>query len=111
MPDSVKSEHDFSLEDLITDCGVSLEAILCTDELRRRPSRPPDCEKENRALGKLVSALADSPSTILQTLAETILDITQCDSAGLSLLTKDGKTPDVSGEFGQLNIGRAVQER
>ncbi|MFZ0732179.1 MAG: ATP-binding protein [Candidatus Sulfotelmatobacter sp.] len=47
---------------------------------------------------KLVSALADSPSTIFRTLAETILDITQCDSAGLSLLTRDGKTPDIGGE-------------
>lgn len=74
-----------------------LESILCTEELHRRPSRPPDYEKENRALVKLVSALADSPSTVLQTLAETILDITQCDSAGLSLLTRDGKTPDVCG--------------
>ena len=46
----------------------------------------------------LVSALADSPSTIFQTLAETILDITQCDSAGLSLLTRDGKKPDVCGK-------------
>ncbi len=46
---------------------------------------------------KLVSALADSPSTVFQTLAETILQITQCDSAGLSLLTTDGETPDVSG--------------
>jgi len=47
---------------------------------------------------KLVGALADSPGTILQTLAERILDITQCDSAGLSLLTRDGKTPDVCGK-------------
>ncbi len=78
--------------------AVPLEAILCTEELHRRPSRPPDYEKENRALVKLVSALADSPGTILQTLAETILDITQCDSAGLSLLTEDGKTPDVCGK-------------
>ena len=38
-----------------------LESILCTEELHRRPSRPPDYEKENRALVKLVSALADSP--------------------------------------------------
>jgi len=75
-----------------------LESILCTEELHRRPSRPPDYERENRALVKLVSALADSPATIFQTLAETILDITQCDSAGLSLLTRDGKTPDVCGE-------------
>ena len=46
----------------------------------------------------LVSALADSPRTILQVLAETILAITQCDSAGLSLLTRDGNTPDVCGK-------------
>jgi PAS domain S-box-containing protein len=78
--------------------AAPLESILCTEELQRRPSRPPDHEKENRALVKLVSALADSPATIFHTLAETILEITQCDSAGLSLLTRDGKTPDVCGE-------------
>ena len=85
-------------EDSIPEARVSLESILCTEELQRRPSRPPDHEKENRALVALVSALADSPSTILQTLAETILDITQCDSAGLSLLTRDGKRPDTYGK-------------
>jgi PAS domain S-box-containing protein len=65
--------------------------------LQRRPSRPADYEKENRALVGLMSALANSPSSIFQRLAETILDITQCDSAGLSLLTRDGKKPDVCG--------------
>jgi len=39
----------------------------------------------------LASALADSPRTILQTLAETILEVTQSDSSGVSLLTADGK--------------------
>ncbi|HEX3353620.1 MAG TPA: PAS domain S-box protein [Terriglobales bacterium] len=77
---------------------ASLESVLCTEELQRRPSRPPDYEKENHALRKLVSALADSPSTIFQALAETIQDITRCDSSGLSLLTKDGKTPHVDGQ-------------
>jgi hypothetical protein len=75
-----------------------LESILCTEELQSRPSRPPNYEKENQALRALVSALADSPGTIFQTLAETIQDITQSDSAGLSLLTRDGKTPDVGGQ-------------
>jgi signal transduction histidine kinase len=75
-----------------------LESILFTEELHRRPSRPPDYEKESRALLKLVKALAEAPSTILQALAETILDAIQCDSAGLSLLTSDGKTPDVCGK-------------
>src|ERR1044071_493001 len=86
------------IESSIPADAVPLESILITEELHRRPSRPPDHEKENRALVKLVSALADSPSTTFQTLAETILDITQCDSAGLSLLTTDGQTPDVSGK-------------
>lgn len=69
--------------------GAPLDSILCTEELRTRPWRPPDYEKENGALGALLSALLHSPHDILQTLAETILDVTQCDSSGLSLLTKD----------------------
>jgi GAF domain-containing protein len=46
---------------------------------------------ENSALVALTSALADSPQTILQTLADKVLEVLQADSAGLSLLTKDGK--------------------
>ena len=95
MANSAQS-HDIPRENYVP--SAPLESILCTEELRRRPSRPPDYEKENCALVKLVSGLADSPSTILQLLAETILDITQCDSAGLSLLTRDGKTPDICGK-------------
>ncbi len=98
MGESSKSKSDIPLEDSIPEAGASLESILCTEELRGRPSRPPDYEKENLALVALMNALADSPSTIFQTLAETILDITQCDSAGLSLLTRDGKRPDVCGQ-------------
>ena len=40
---------------------------LRTEVLWRRPKRPPDHESENRALARLVQALANSPSTILQT--------------------------------------------
>jgi PAS domain S-box-containing protein len=65
------------------------EAVVCTEELRRRWSRPPDYEKENRALTKLAGELAARPSNILQKLAETILDVAQCDSSGVRLLTKD----------------------
>ena len=73
----------------LRDGAASLESILCTEELRCRPSRPPDYEKENRALVALRSVLADSPGRILQALAETILEVTQSDSSGLSLLTRD----------------------
>ncbi len=97
MTGSRRSRIDPPVETSIPAGAASLDSILCTEELHRRPSRPPDYERENRELVKLVAGLADSPSTILQTLAETILAITQCDSAGLSLLTRDGKTPDVCG--------------
>ena len=67
--------------------SVPLESVLCTEELSRRPRRPPDYETENRALAALVQALADSPHTILQTLADKILEVFRADSAGVSLLT------------------------
>ncbi len=98
MTESSKSKNAIPVEASVPVGMVPLEAILCTEELQGRPWRAPDYTKENRALVALVSALADSPRTIFQTLAETILDITQADSAGLSLLTRDGKTPDVCGE-------------
>ncbi len=92
MTESIKSENDAPLATAsIPEGAVSLDSILCTEELRRRPWRPPDYEVENRALVALISALADSPYTILQTLAEKVLEVVHADSAGLSLLTKDEK--------------------
>src|SRR6266852_8968144 len=98
MSSASTSRANIPLEDSIPVAGASLESILSTEELQRLPSRPTDYEKENCALVALMSVLADSPSTIFQKVAETILDITQCDSAGLSLLTSDGKRPDVCGK-------------
>jgi len=82
------SEH---IDNPVPQGEVSLESVLRTEELRNRPSRPPDYQKENGALVALSSAMADSPRTVLQTLAETILDVCQSGSAGISLLaTEDG---------------------
>ncbi len=102
MTESDISRNEVPLEPSIPEGGVSLESILCTEELRRRQSRPPDYKKETHALVALVSALADSPRTVLQTLAETILEVTQSDSSGLSLLTTDGKRfywPAIAGRW------------
>ncbi len=66
---------------------VRRESILCTEELNRRPSRRPDYEKETQALAALIQALAESPQTILQRLVDTILEMLQCQSSGISLLT------------------------
>jgi hypothetical protein len=87
---SAKSKNAVPLESSLPADALPLEAILRTEELRYRPSRPPDYEKENRALAALARALAYSPRTILQTLTETILEITQSASSGVSLLMPDG---------------------
>ena len=73
---STGPQDDFPAEASIAQGAASLESILCTDELRRRPSRPPDYERENRALVALATAMVDPKSNILQTFAETILEIT-----------------------------------
>src|SRR5215831_11285941 len=86
--DRMKSTQDQSPTALPSDGLVPLESILCTEELNRRPTRPRDYETENRALVSLAQAQAESPRTILQTLADKILEVFQAGSAGLSLLTK-----------------------
>jgi signal transduction histidine kinase len=83
---------------------VPLSSILFTDQLYRRPARPRDYAKENRALLQLTEALADSPQTILQTLADMILEMFDSGSAGISLLTSrdNGKNffwPAISGKW------------
>jgi PAS domain S-box-containing protein len=85
----VQSENNIPVERLIP--GAPVESILRTDQLRCRLSRPPDYENENRALAALVKELVDHPVTILQTLADKVLEVLHADSSGLSLLTKDGK--------------------
>ena len=100
----MKDEHSTVLP---SDSLVPLESVLCTEELNRRPQRPPDYETENRALAALVQALSDSPRKILQTLAEKILEVFRADSAGISLLTEDEKSfywPAIAGMW-QPHIG------
>lgn len=94
---------------------VPLDSILFTGELELRPFRPPDREKENKALVALMQALQDSPQTILQKLTDTILDVLQCGSAGVSLLTAHdgGKRfywPAISGVWKQHVGGGTPRE-
>lgn len=88
-----------------------LDAILCTERLAQRPKRAPDYETENHALGILVRALAEFPSTILQRLADTLLKVFKAGSAGVSLLTDNGKSfywPAIAGAWRpHLNRGTA----
>jgi PAS domain S-box-containing protein len=88
-PDSSPS---FATEAYAPSTGLApLESILRTEELRTRPSRAPERQAETNALTALMQALADAPGSILQVLAEKVLDLLRAGSAGLSLLTQDGQ--------------------
>src|SRR5215831_1964245 len=91
---------------------VSLDDVLVTAELARRPTRSPDYAAEGRALTALAEAMADSPQTILQKLVETALDLCDADSAGISILEPGGTTGvfrwhAVAGRFAS-NVGSHV---
>lgn len=86
---------------------VPLEAVAVTKQLKRRPARPPDFVKQTDALLSLAQAMADAPQTILQKLAETILDVLNAHTAGVSLLTADAQhvfSPAIAGAWSS-NVG------
>jgi len=72
---------------------LPLDAVLATDELRRRPARPADPAAENDALTALVEALARPDAQPLQELAECLLGLCRAHSAGVSLLDTDAGQP------------------
>lgn len=65
---------------------VPLESVLCTEELKRRPSRPPDYQSENQKLLALAEELTKCPGNVLQRLADIALELCRGQSAGISLL-------------------------
>jgi PAS domain S-box-containing protein len=67
-----------------------IDDVLITDDLKRRPARPPDYAAENLALAELAEGMADSPQTILQKLVETALNLCRADSAGISIFEPNG---------------------
>jgi hypothetical protein len=79
--------------DAVKDAGgsrVPLESVLGTEELRRRPSRPPDYQVEKQALLALAQELTSSPGRVLQKLVDVALELCRGHSAGISLLEEDG---------------------
>jgi signal transduction histidine kinase len=100
------TEDSAPIDDPPSGAIVALHSVICSQDLLRSRWRAPDYENENRALIKMAAALATSPSHILQTLVETILEGADCDSAAVSLLTKvDGQNrlywPATAGMWGE----------
>ena len=63
----------------------SADDVIITDRLSERPSRAPDFAAENQALQVLSTELAERPETLLQKLAETLVELGIADSAGVSI--------------------------
>lgn len=67
-------------------CGpVTLETVLATGELDRRPARLPDFQADSQALLELMRALKGADSNLLPNLAETALRLCRAHSAGVSI--------------------------
>lgn len=67
-----------------------VDDVLITAELANRPSRPPDYERENGALGLLAQEMAAHPRGVLQKCAELVVELCHADSAGISILEPEG---------------------
>lgn len=65
---------------------LGLDAVIATEELNQRPSRPPDHAEEAQALLTLTQALSAHPEEIFQQLCLTARKLTRAESAGVSLL-------------------------
>lgn len=69
--------------------AATLEDVLITEELARRPSRRPDYRSEADAIAALIAALTDTKSDALQSLADAIVGMGMAESAGVSLQVPD----------------------
>lgn len=81
---------------------LPLEAVLQTELLDARASRPPDYELENSCLKRLLNGFWQSPGTILEQLTEVILEACSAESAGISLIheeTGDFWWPAIAGKL------------
>ena len=67
-----------------------MESVFATNQLYRRTPRAARPVAERRALQKLGRGLVDCPKNVLQVLTDVAAEVAQADSAGISILEKDG---------------------
>lgn len=75
--------------------SATLESVITTAELSRRPTRPRDHASENRAVLALMDEMTGAigiagADSVLQRLVETALQLCRAHSAGVSLVERDG---------------------
>lgn len=92
---------------------MTLESVISTEELKRRPTRPADHAAENTALIALAKEMVTSPNDILQKLADAALALCHAGSSGISLLEPDGAHfhwPAITGALAALVGGGTPRE-
>ncbi len=68
---------------------TTLEQVISTEELQRRPARAPDHAAENAALVRLARVMAQSPQELLQALTDEAQVLCRAGSAGISVIEAD----------------------
>jgi len=71
----------------------SVDNVISTDELSRRPSRAPNYATECQALVALAEMMADSPGAVLQGLADAALQLCGAGSSGISIAEEESPEP------------------
>lgn len=64
---------------------ASVEDVIITSELSRRPARVPDHAAESRALVTLAQTMTESPQRVFQKLVDFALELCRAGSAGISV--------------------------
>ena len=70
--------------------GLSVDEVLVTDQLARRPVRARDEHAENHALAELAREMASNPRGVLHKLSELVVALCHAESAGISILEPGG---------------------
>jgi PAS domain S-box-containing protein len=68
----------------------SVDEVLATGELARRPMRARDFCAEKKALTAITREMAAHPHGVLQKVAELVVELCHAESAGVSILEPDG---------------------
>ena len=66
-----------------------LQSVVTPTELHDRESRPADYQAESQALVALAEAMANSPRSVLQKLADALLKLCRAHSSGISILEEE----------------------
>ena len=74
---------------------VSLNDVLCTEELHRRTPRQARFAEESEVFRQLARCLAHQPQEMLHTLVEQSIALCNADSAGVSLLEKQADGTEI----------------